>query len=280
MKKIFVSLLSLALFFPTLNLSGQTRVDWTLTLGASIPIGSYSAMSYNSSTLATDCALYDSGDEGGASVGFGLDVEGFVPIAGNRLSVGMLAGAMYSSINGDAKAYMVDMGNYWAQTTGQQLADAGEHVVSSVCNVTKNPGYFNIPIMAELKYTQPLGGEISLFVQTGAGLNIRRISSGKIDEEVKYFFADYSEDTWLKTEWTILYETCVTFAFRAGLGINLTKHLSLSAYYYNLGKGRVLPKISAVSSAEYVRPTTSTQSVRMKGYVTPSMVVAKLGYTF
>lgn len=257
----------------------QKKYEWNISIGGSFPVGAYGKINYNSTNLSSDCGLFDEGVYGGASAGFNVGAEVILPLKNEKFGLFLSADLHYNGIKSDAKVYLTDMCNYLASLWGQQLIDAGEHLLSSTCTLDKTSAYINIPILAGVRYSFDISDGMKLYAEAGIGLNIRKITSWQLTGTQKYIFSNYSEDTWLKNVETISYETSSTFAFKIGAGIHLTEVISLSANYYYLGAGDVSAKLTAETSAEYVTPNTTSQYVKLKT-INPTMFVIKLGYTF
>lgn len=75
------------------------------------------------------------------------------------------------------------------------------------------------------------------------------------------------------------YNTSFSFAFRTGLGFDFSTHLSVSMWYYYLGKGDVSVKSYFEASYGSGAPSTNVQNVTLK-YIKPQLFVAKIGYAF
>ena len=231
--------------------TAQKKTEWTINVGASVPVGSFSHMQYDKNTGATDCGLFDEDINGGATTGFNIGAKAMFPTKNEHLGITLAMDVHYNGLNSNA-----------------------------TCNLDKRPYYLNIPFMVGLNYSYPLPKEMKLFGELGAGFNIRYISPGKLTGVQKYIFANSSEDTWMQVKETFSYETVVTFAFHVGAGLFFTDNLYLSVYYSFLGKGDVDANVEAILSSKHVQPYNANSQYLQLGSVNPSILSFNIGYTF
>jgi hypothetical protein len=259
--------------------TAQKKTEWTINVGASVPVGSFSHMQYDKNTGVTDCGLFDEDISGGATTGFNIGAKAMFPTKNEHLGFTIAMDVHYNGLNSNAKSFLSFLCNQLATIWGQGLSE-GEVLLSSTCNLDKRPYYLNIPLMVGLNYSYPLTKEMKLFGELGAGFNIRYISPWKLTGVQKYIFANSSEDTWMQVKETCSYETVATFAFYVGAGLYFTDNLYLSVYYSFLGKGDVAANIEATLSAEYVQPYNANSQYLQLGSVNPSILSFNIGYTF
>lgn len=279
MKAKLSTLMLILLITGVYSVNAQKKFVWNINLGGSFPVGAFSKFNYNSTNLSSDWGLFDENINGGAAVGFNVGAEVIFPIKNENIGLFLSADLHYNGVKSDVKVYLTDACNYLADIWGQQLIDAGEYLQSSTFTFDKTPTYFNVPILAGVRYSFGISDEMKLFAEAGIGLNIRKITSWQLKGKIKYIFSDYSEESWIKTNDTFSYETSSTFAFKIVAGINLTNAIFISANYYYLGAGDVTIKVTDETSAEYVASRTASQYMKLKT-ITPTMFVIKLGYSF
>lgn len=252
------------------NMFAQKKVDWTMSAGGAIPISSFGKINYDASNSTSDCGLFDKAKNGGATTGLNIGFEMMIPVAVNGLNFTVSADLFYNGVKQETKTVMNDFCILLKDMVNQQAIEQGLTVVSSSVNVDKNAYYLNVPLMVGFNYSYPFNNEMKLFASAGMGLNFRYISAWKI--VLNYtVLEDYSQWSISETE-TFSYDNAISLAFRLGCGINLTKHISLSAWYYNLGKGDVSVQIKTEKS-------NSAQNTTLES-ITPSLFVIKCGYNF
>lgn len=279
MKKIQLTLSVFIVLVCSNTICAQTKISWNITAGTSLPIGSFAKMDYDHNTGVTDCALFDSDKNGGASIGINAGISALIPLKSDKISAFLSADIHYNGVNSNTKSYLSDICNLLANNWGQSIINGGDHLLSSYCTLDRKPSYFNIPIMIGIHYCSPLSNGMKLFGECGLGLNMIFIQSWKLTGVQKYIFSSYSEDTWLQVNEVFSYESNSAFAFKIGTGLFISDNLFLSVYYYYLGKSDVSCKIESTWSGEYVSPNTSSQYMNL-GTVTPSILSVKLGYSF
>lgn len=256
--------------------SAQEKSKVIISVGGVIPIGSYASMSFDPSTLATDCGLFDvDAGTGGAATGVDFGIQLVTPLQGNGLAFTLSADLVYNPMGHQAQSLMVDLSHMVDNSLVNEVVSGGYTSTSSSCSIEKKLGYWNVPVFAGLRYGRP-AGTMSWYLELGVGANFRFVSPLRFLERIQYEDDLYYYQMNMYEEFG--YSPAGTLAARLGGGIDLTDHLSLSAYYYYLGKGSVSSKIAA-----WIQDDSSIQPVVqdvMLGTVTPMMLVAKLGYKF
>ena len=213
-KKIYLFFFFLVIIFLPGKAFEQT--NWEISLGVNQPGVSFYGGYYGNITQESDIVLFDDERNGGASRGFNAGFGVLFPceIWGiEKLFVSLRTDLLYNGINDEAKACIVDM-----RKKLEELYDESFRTKRSPC-------YINMPIMTGLRYSIPLTECINIFIEANVGLNIRMITPLKIESNgiqlIRY------------------YETKGTIACRFGCGIHVSKHFSISAYLYELGKASV-----------------------------------------
>ena len=204
-------LLLTALFCPTTAVGQRT---WEINMGFILPLGDFGDGNYNQSTGASDIAVFDYGENGAADMGVGLGVGTYIPWATDNMYFCLRGDFLYTWLSSVASHYLDDVSDYLDQTYG------GGFMTKRI------PKYFNIPIMAGVRYKIPLREEQAFFFEGEAGLNFRYITKYKCESD--------------NIELVFDYESANTFMFRVGFGFQVKKNFSLSLYYYDLGKSEVV----------------------------------------
>lgn len=237
--------LSLMLFVGG-QMMGQTH--GTMYLGASFPMGDYEKVNGLNST-----AIF--GDEnqtfGGAALGFNAGLKWDFGVGVPGLAVILSVDGLYNGPSADMKECYKEVEN---------VLDVVNNKIDQ-----STPKYINVPAMLGLRYTFYLTPQFGIYAEGGAGGNARFIT----DYSVKY--TDFLNVTHINTE---SFNTAFTFAYQAGLGIEVSKNLVIGCSFYNLGgavvKGEGNSKAgSAGNNYDFNR-----------GTLNPSMILARIGFRF
>ena len=234
-------------------------------------------MTYHKGTLETDCGLFDENTKGGAALGFDFGIGLNVPLYMDKLYFNIGIDVNYNGLLQEAKELMNDLCDYLNESMKQDVVSNGMTVGTSYFVVDKNSHYINLPILAGLKYERRISDNISAFAEGGVGLNVRFISDWRIVGKTVFYDQGYTNEAETIDEYS--YNTALTFAIKAGLGLKFAKNLSMSVLYYNLGKGSVEGRSSAVFTVNSGKPYTNELKQTLKT-ITPQLLVVKLGYDF
>ena len=124
----------------------NNRTEWTINAGASVPVSSFSKMTYDDNTGITDCGLFNNDINGGATTGFNIGAKVLFPTKTEHLGITLALDVHYNGLNSNANSYLSFFCNTLATIWGQGLSE-GEVLLSSTCNLDKHPYYLNIPLM-------------------------------------------------------------------------------------------------------------------------------------
>lgn len=197
----------------------------------------------------------------GAGTGFfgGLDVAYAMPFA-KGLSLQITGEYMQSGFGKDVRDYL---------DREIEEGTAAHETYEMVC-----PQMRNIPVMAGLRYSYPLGVYYDLYGEVMGGVNFRSITDWKI----------FSSDENLSVEEVWQYDQAKTIAFRLGVGVVVRDIVTLGASYTMLGKSTL--------RYDYSRIDTRTTAAGTQHYnydspfddehytFNPSMVMITLGLRF
>lgn len=254
-KHIFLPLLLLLL--PLGPLRAQVYIG--LHGGVTLPTGFYT----DSKLCDLEWIFLNPGHQkkAGAGTGYfgGIDVAYAMPFA-KGLSVQVTGEYMQSGFNRDVQRFL-----------DREIQDGtAEHEqYEMVC-----PQLRNIPVMAGLRYSYPLGVYYDLYGEALAGINVRSITDWKI------YYADKN----LSSEEIYQYQSANTVAFRLGVGVVVRDVVTLGASYTMLGQSTL--------QYDYLRTDTRTTSVGTQHFnneehfadehysFNPSMVMITLGFRF
>ena len=246
MKKL-VKMLSLAVM---MLLCGQAmaQTHGTMFLGASFPMKDYGD---GESFIRT--ALGGNYADGGAGIGFNAGLKWDFGVGVPGLSVVLSVDGLYNGPSADLKDDYKSMERDW----------------ESWCdNVTvTSPKYINVPAMLGLRYSFYLNPQFGIYVEGGAGCNMRFITD----------FTQKGSSKVLKLKNSAIYdyESAFSFAWQAGLGIEVSKNLVIGCSLYDLGKADVKGEMSSILEGVNA-PTVSFEN----GTLHPMMVLGRIGFRF
>lgn len=256
------------------NSFAQKKAQWSINIGGSFPIGDFAKMEYNKNTMKTDCALFDENTIcGAASSGLSLGSIVLFPLQFERLSFAVSFDLHYNPLNSNAKSCLTQMSKMIDASCRQGIANDGGSSITSSCSLDWSGAYYNIPILVGLRYTLPFQNGMSAFAEGNIGYNLRLLSPIRFTERASCLYR--GQYISLKMKETISYATKGAVAFRMGVGICFTEKLSLSAFYYYLGKGDVFSTLSTDDGESQ----PSKQNFQL-GTLTPMVITLKLGYNF
>lgn len=153
--KLRILLLGLAMAL-TVGVHAQKKVQFQLNLGGSLPIGDFGKIHYNSEALESDCGIFDADTKGGASFGFNVGSEFYVPLSIDNLDFTLALDFHCNGLVQEAKTYMNDGCSYVNDLMKQEIVTGGGTYIASYLSTDKNPHYLNIPLFVGLKYYVPL----------------------------------------------------------------------------------------------------------------------------
>lgn len=215
---------------------------FTVRAGGSFPIGTFGKGDVK------DIALLDGkSSNGGAAIGFNAGVKYQLSIIGN-LGVFGTADFFYNSLNSDIKeAWKGDNENI------------------------NLPAYMNIPVMVGANYTILDIIGTTLWVEAGAGVNFRNITSST---------ASAALGSILSGDTKSVYDISTTFAWQAGVGVSLSNTVTLGLHYYGFGAAEISGESTSSANLGDLISGESKPMAFTFGKLNPSMIIVRLGYTF
>ena len=236
----------------------------TVRIGGSFPVGTFSqGTEAKELALSTPEATF-----GGAGIGFNAGLKYQLEVVKN-LGIFATADFFYNGLNNDTKDQI---------NIGDDIKDAIP--VEGIEASSTIPSYMNVPIMLGLNYSFLNIRNIALWAEAGAGVNLGKITkmATEINAEVP-LIGNINGST------TTTYDMSTTFAWQAGVGVCLGRNLSLGVHYYNLGSSVVNSETVVDTNVEKLGSINIDNILGENGKFTtgklnPSMIVARLGYTF
>ena len=191
---------------------------------------------------------------GGAAIGFNVGAKYQLGLFGN-LSAFASADFFYNGLKGVIK---------------EAMKVEGTDVVA--------PAYMNIPVMVGANYTILDIIGTTLWVEAGAGVNFRNITSQSIDYSTEIPFVGAVNASAEST-----YNMSTTFAWQAGIGVSLSGTVSLGLHYYGFGSAPISYETAIDAGASNLGSLAGILGEDGSfngGKLNPSMVVIRLGYHF
>lgn len=226
----------------------MAQTHGTMFLGASFPMNDF-----GDGDRFIETALGGNDDDGGAGIGFNAGLKWDFGVGVPGLSVLLSIDGLYNGPSADLKDDYKSVERDW-----ETWCD----------NVTVSSSkYINVPAMLGLRYCYYLNSNFGIYVEGGAGGNMRFITD--------YTQKGTSKVLKLKNNTVYDYENAFSFAWQAGLGIEVSKNLVIGCSFYDLGKADVRGEKSSVVEGVNV-PTVDF----VQGTLHPMMIVGRIGFRF
>lgn len=234
-----------------LVLGGQAMAQTThgaMFLGASFPMNDF-----GDGDGFIETALGGNDDDGGAGIGFNAGLKWDFGVGVPGLSVLLSIDGLYNGPSADLKNDYKAVERDW-----ETWCD----------NVTvTSPKYINVPAMLGLRYCYYLNPSFGIYLEGGAGGNMRFITD--------YTQKGSSKVLKLKNNIVYDYENAFSFAWQAGLGIEVSKNLVIGCSFYDLGNTEVRGEKSSVVEGVNV-PTVDF----VQGPLHTVMILGRIGFRF
>lgn len=230
-----------------LILGGQAmaQTHGTMYLSAAFPMSDFASVNQLSST-----ALWggENDNYGGAGIGFNAGLKWDFGIGVRGVSVVLSVDGIYNGPNAEMKECYKD------------LKETYDLLSSNITMTT--PKYVNVPAMLGLRYTFYLNPQFGIYAEGGVGGNARFITN---------YTAKYTDLLGVKHNEVYEYNTAFSFAYQAGLGIEVSRNLVIGCSLYNLGAAPVKGSYSVdnVDNVEFEH-----------GTLEPVMVLGRIGFRF
>lgn len=235
----------------------QTR--GVMSLGASFPMKDYAEFDgFDDFALLS----YDEVD-GGAGIGFNAGFKWYFNVGVKGLGVMLSVDGLYNGPSADLKTAYRNM-----------ETEMNGILVSGSYKYTSTPKYVNIPAMLGLNYIYHFNPNFGLFVEAGAGGNLRFITD--LATVAKQDVVLVGET---KTSITNHYDKAFSFAWQAGIGFEVAKNLVIGCSFYDLGNATVnMTENKKVSNGS--GSSDETTGYKELGTVHPVMVLGRIGFRF
>lgn len=186
--------------------------DTYLHFGLSIPSGSFGSKTNN-------CVLYGNGAYGCADLGFNAGVKFLNHTKAEGLSVMFTVDGTYNSLQNNLKS---------EDNVPYEIPE-----IEDIPIIVRDSKYINIPIMLGLNYNLAFSRTWGMYVEAGAGINVRFITPCKITA------FDYTIEQKPDYTFTKRYTTKFNFAYQFGGGITIKDAISIGVSYLDLGSALI-----------------------------------------
>ncbi len=254
-----------------LILGGQTmaQTNGSMFLGASFPLTDYADFDG-----FDEFALTSTDNDGGASVGFNMGLKWYFNVGVKGLNVMLSADGFYNGANADLKsAYR--RGDHVVSTTPNVIDEIIESFTEQDFSYKTTPKYVNVPVMLGLNYIYHFNPNLGVYVEAGCGGNLSIITQMETVESWKTVITNRE----VKTTTTQAFDKTFSFAYQAGIGIEVAKNLVIGCSFYDLGNAKVkgdqtIKKIENNATTEY-KP-----EFKEYGKLHPMMILGRIGFKF
>ena len=252
-------LLIVVLMFASIGAFAQAQ--FSVYAGGAFPMGKFKAGELKNNEPAKWALLYENGNQGYAGIGFNIGADVLIPItAVDGLGITIGADFFYNGYNSELKDFISD------------FEDALDEQDESY--TLKKPRIMNIPVMGGARFVYDINDNFGLFGEAAVGLNIRRITSFKLEEE---YLNTYGYT--VEREYERKYDTGISFAYKIGAGMMIADHFSIGLDFYSLGSSKVKAKWE--SKYTFENGSTEEDEGKFKGKeLSCSELVLRLGYHF
>lgn len=259
MKNFFKVLVCAAM----LVVSGQAiaQIRGSLFLGATLPMGQYASFEdFDSFALISTDA---NDDFAGAGTGFNAGVRWYFNVGVEGLDVILSVDGFF---NGPCSKL---------KNTYREMESSIEGpIVESSFKYNATPKYINIPAMLGLKYTYDFNPNLGVYIEAGAGGNARFITGMESVSQSNIAGIDTKVTTIQK------YEKAFSFAYQAGVGIEVSKNLVIGCNFYDLGGAGVCGEQTVKTKTLNDNVSNSKTDYLELGNVHPMVILGRIGFSF
>lgn len=258
MKKLLKLFALAVMLILSVQATAQSKIRGGLYLGASFPMKDYADFdSFNAFALTSD------DDDAGADIGFNAGIKWYFNVGVQGLGVMLSLDGLY---NGPCSA----LKSAYRNEDSNLVID--DFIVGS-STYKSTPKYFNLPAMLGLNYMYRINSQLAFYAEAGAGGNLRiitekeRVTKGQL----------LGLETTIKD--TQNYDNAVSFAYQAGIGLEVAKSLVIGCSFYNLGKAEVAGE-QTIKRTINSGDTNTTTKYNTFGTVHPIMILGRIGFSF
>lgn len=256
MKKI-VKLFALALILVcSVQAMAQSRNRGTMFISASFPM-----MDYAEFENFHEFALTSNDEDGGAGIGFNAGLKWNFNVGVEGLGVMLSVDGFYNGPCSALKtAYRRNEGIPYDEGIDNESYKA-------------TPKYINAPAMLGLNYMFRVNPNLAFYVEAGAGGNFRYIT------DMEYVYNSHVSSIHGTYKVTTKYDKAFSFAYQAGLGVEVSKSLVIGCSFYSLGAAQVKGDRIKKMIDGNATPTNHTDYIEY-GTMNPIMILARIGFSF
>lgn len=239
----------------------MAQIRGSLFLGAALPMGHYATFEDFDSFALTSIDV--DADYDGAGTGFNAGVRWYFNVGVKGLDMILSVDGFYNGPNGKLKYTYRD----------QETAFEGP-IIDHSFKYNSTPKYINVPAMLGLKYTYDFNPNFGVYVEAGAGANLRLIT------EMEYVSQSNIAGIDTRITTTEKYEKAFSFAYQAGLGIEVSKNLVIGCNFYDFGGARVYGEQTVKTKTLNDNVSNSKTDYLELGNVHPMVILGRIGFSF
>ena len=259
MKK-FVKLFALAIMLILgVQTMAQNKIRGTMFLGASFPMKDYADFDG-----FDDFALTSDDDEAGAEIGFNAGLKW-------NFNVGVEGLGVMLSIDGFYNGPCSELKTAYHKDEGSSVVLDG--FIGESFSYKATPKYINIPAMLGMNYMFRVNSQLAFYAEAGAGGNLRFITEKESVAKGKLL----NMETTVKD--TQNYDKAFSFAYQAGVGVEVAKRLVIGCSFYDLGKAEVCGE-QTIKRTVNNGDTNTTTNYNTYGTIHPIMILGRIGFSF
>ena len=259
MNKIYKALVVVVLLL--IGSQAMAQVRGALFLGAAIPQKDYAVFNnFNDFALMSN----DPDDDyAGDGVGFNVGLKWYFNVGVKGLDAIVSVDGILNGANTKLKnAYRDSESSY-----------AGPFVGGSF-QYNATPKFINVPAMLGLNYMYHIHPNFGVFVEAGAGANLRFI----LDKETVTKGYLLGMETIVKD--FQYYDQAFSFAYQAGIGIEVSKNLVVGCNFYDLGAADVKGEQTIRTTTLIDNDTRTENYYNIFGSVHPIMLLGRVAFSF
>lgn len=241
----------------------MAQVRGAMFLGPSFPMSDYGK--FNGFNLY---ALNKADEtEAGAGIGVNVGLKWYFNVGVEGLGLMLSVDGFYNGLNSDLKeAYRKSETSYDGELFDGSL------------KFNSTPKYINVPAMLGVNYIYHINPQFAVYAEAGAGGNLRFITEMESVEKGQFGIGNtVVYDRMTKT--TQNYDHAFSFAYQAGIGVQVAKRFLIGCSFYDLGNAEVKGDLTSKVAINNGDPTTTT-SYNTYGTVHPVMIVGRIGFSF
>lgn len=239
----------------------QTR--GAMFLGASFPMKDYGDFNgFNTFALNKMDET-----EAGAAIGFNAGLKWYFNVGVEGLGLMLSVDGFYNGPNSDLKdAYRKSENSYSGDLYNGSL------------KYNSTPKYINVPAMLGVNYIYRINPQLAVYAEAGAGGNLRFITDMETVEKGQVEIGGaVVYDRVTKT--TQEYDKAFSFAYQAGIGLEVAKNFVIGCSFYDLGKADVKGDMTTKTTLNNGDPSTVTD-YNTYGTIHPIMILGRIGFSF